>query len=242
MLLYVHDSIIVSDEKSFDDDTCEAVICTIAAEKTIIANIYRPPDTTSTSFKSLLTFLQLYISNKTENDHHDIIIMGDFNFPNINWKDITIQPKTKDQTLQCEQLLHFMSVNLSSQLVPEPTRKENILDLLLSNNDRIFSQIKTYNTPLSDHNLIKADLLFNPMIRRTQSRPPIFEPFSFRSADLHKTDNESLNRDLRSVDWATLQGLCEDDEKGDGFAELFRLVVLQLTLLHSPVQSHFLTQ
>ena len=234
MLLYVHDSIIVSDEKSFDDDTCEAVICTIAAEKTIIANIYRPPDTTSTSFKSLLTFLQLYISNKTENDHHDIIIMGDFNFPNINWKDITIQPKTKDQTLQCEQLLHFMSVNLSSQLVPEPTRKENILDLLLSNNDRIFSQIKTYNTPLSDHSIIKADLLFNPMIRRTQSRPPIFEPSSFRSADLHKTDNESLNRDLCSVDWASLQSLCEDDEKGDGFAELFRLVVLQLTLLHSP--------
>jgi len=161
--------------------------------------------------------------------------MGDFNFPNISWEDLTIQQnKTKDQTLQCNMLFNFMSENLTSQLVLEPTRKDNILDLLLSNNDRIFSQIKTYDTALSDHKLIKADLLYNPMVRRTKLCPPNFIPFTFRSIDLHKSNYDIINEELDVVDWEALQQLCEDDDNGDIFTELFRLVVLQICLLHSP--------
>jgi len=134
--------------------------------------------------------------------------MGDFNFPNISWEDLTIQQnKTKDQTLQCNMLFNFMSENLTSQLVLEPTRKDNILDLLLSNNDRIFSQIKTYDTALSDHKLIKADLLYNPMVRRTKLCPPNFIPFTFRSIDLHKSNYDIINEELDVVDWEALQQL-----------------------------------
>ena len=105
--------------------------------------------------------------------------MGDFNFPNINWDTHTVHhTHSRDHINQCEQLLSFMESNFLSQLVMEPTRNNNILDLLLTNNDRIFSQTKVFNTSLSDHNIVKSDLLFNPMVNRGPSKPPTFQPYT----------------------------------------------------------------
>ena len=241
VLLYVHDSIIVTDEIKFDDKICEGIICTIESQSMIIANIYRPPDATLASFNSILCFLKDYINSKTQLKHYDIIIMGDFNFPNINWETFNIDSTnySRDHISQCNNLMSFMSNIFLTQLVLEPTRINNILDLVLTNNNRIFNQVYNTDTKLSDHKLIKCELLFNPMSKNITSHAPNFEPHTFRSVNLRKADFTRINEQLNDVNWDELMNLCNENEDTDGtiFTELFEAVVLQICLINSPLKA-----
>ena len=82
--------------------------------------------------------------------------------------------------------------------------------------------------------IVKSDLLFNPIVKRGPSKPPTFQPHTFRSVNLHKADYEGINNDLSTVNWHELMSLCTDDDDGSEFTELFKLIILQICLLHSP--------
>jgi hypothetical protein len=85
VILYVMNSLPVTSVEAFDDDICEAVICSIKSINTTIASIYRPPNTKPQSFDNLLRFLQRQIQIMSNNHHSDVIIMGDFNLPGLKW-------------------------------------------------------------------------------------------------------------------------------------------------------------
>ena len=61
---------------------------------------------------------------------HDILLTGDFNFPQINW--VTVTPMHNDK-LTVEFLNCVLSNNLE-QLVVFPIREKNVLDLTLCKN------------------------------------------------------------------------------------------------------------
>ena len=52
VILYVHNSLPTSDVSTYDDDICEAVICTIKSINTKVASIYRPPGSTNSDLLS----------------------------------------------------------------------------------------------------------------------------------------------------------------------------------------------
>ena len=57
-------------------------MCLIESINTIVASVYRPPDTAQ-----LLTFLQKKIDDLSQNSRvPDIYITGDFNMPTIDWE------------------------------------------------------------------------------------------------------------------------------------------------------------
>ena len=60
-ILYIHDSIATTNEKSYDNGKCEVAICTAESEKTIICSIYRPPDAEDEYLRSSISFVQEYI-------------------------------------------------------------------------------------------------------------------------------------------------------------------------------------
>jgi len=63
--------------------------------------------------------------------------MGDFNYPKINWSTLDSDsdpPSTAVRDLILDNYLY--------QHVREPTRENNILDLIISSNESIFSDIK----------------------------------------------------------------------------------------------------
>ena len=120
-LLYIHEDLPISNEESFDEFYCQACICTIKPSNTIVASIYRPPDTPLENTNTVLNFLTSYIQKATAKQHMDIIIAGDTNLPGVNWDDLT----SRNTDYPAKALLSFMSEDLLSQYVTVPTRKDN---------------------------------------------------------------------------------------------------------------------
>ena len=84
---------------------------------------------------------------------NNVILAGDFNAPNINWNDLNIP----NGPTMSERLLDVACEHGFTQLVQEPTRKqgetENILDLVLTNNDKIISNVQIL-PGISDHDMV----------------------------------------------------------------------------------------
>ena len=235
VILYVHNTLPISDARTYDDNICEAVVCTINSINTKIAVIYRPPGSTREdvrSFESLLAFLQENLSPSEEDKYTEFIIMGDFNLPGIKWGDNTRNDKDNATSKLENMLLSFMENNLLSQYVSHPTRQKNILDLFLTNNPNLVLQTKCEETALSDHNVVSIQTVYDIRATKSNSKPN-FGNLTFRSLDLQKADFQHINSHLSSIDWDYLKSICSIEE----FPELFRLTVLQVCMEHCAPKS-----
>lgn len=63
VLLYSHANLPVSSCNTFDDGICRELFCKSETVKMFVSVIYKPPDTPSSSFSSLLDFMKTNISN-----------------------------------------------------------------------------------------------------------------------------------------------------------------------------------
>ena len=74
---------------------------------------------------------------------------GDFNTQDLKWTD--------DDATNCsptsERLLEVIEEHGLTQLVKEPTRKDNILDIVLTNNDEIVNNVRVV-PGISDHDMV----------------------------------------------------------------------------------------
>ena len=232
VLLYVHNQLPTSDIETFDDGTCESVICSLKSINTIMVSLYRPPNTPAHSFQGMLNFLQQYISKATQascNRHYDLIITGDFNLPNLTWHQNNYSADSSKPTESEDILIHFMEENLLCQYISQPTRHRNILDLFLTNNPNLVLQSNSTPTPLSDHNIVTVQSTYNLNSTKTNIKLPIPED-TFRGLNLFKADWDKINSHLESVVWEDIKSLCSADE----FPELLRLTVLQVCMLYTP--------
>ena len=200
VLLYVHNRLPVSNVVTYDDGCCEAVMCTLSSIDTILVTVYRPPATAQDNFSQLLKEVQQYLNKVMETKHHDIYITGDFNLPVIDWSTHTTdhtQGLTRGQT-PALQLFDFMGINFLTQVVTKPTRKDNILDLVLTNCPQYVTEVKCEETPISDHNIVTVTLGFDwrPSPAETEVNAPT-DPFSFHSLNCYEGDFMAMNEDLQ---------------------------------------------
>ena len=227
VLLYTHESIPITEFDKFDNQTCQMLICKCETSRMIICILYRPPEAPLASFKPVLETISSYISG---HDNYDLCLLGDFNFPCIDWNTLSIIPGATSITIQCmETFFDFMADHLLSQYILEPTRKDNILDLCLSNSPNLISHVSTCDTAMSDHRITDIMLSYNPCNPSTPS-PPDFNDVSFRCFDFNRTDFDSLNANLESINWKQLCELCLPEE----FPELMTLVLLQICEICCP--------
>ena len=244
VVLYVHDSLPVSNVTAYDDGTCEAVMGTLSSIDTILVNVYRPPTATDEKFTQLLGDVQQYLDITTRSKHHDIYITGDFNLPVIDWLSHTTDHSQGIQrgTEPAQRLLDFRGTNFLTQVVTKPTRESNILDLVLTNCPQYVTEVKCEDTPLSDHDIVTVTTGFDwRPTRQGQGAALPEDPFSFRSINHYEGDFEKMNEDLQKVNWQELAELCHQEEDDDGtqFMELLRLTVLQTALKHCPKRKLF---
>ena len=226
-LLYVHDQLVITETDHYEDRSNNMIMCYIKSSNTICATVYRPPGPDTPGFTKLLNQVQANIDTISENSTSpDIHILGDFNYPDLDWAvgDTGGDAQGKD-------LIEFMDRNFLTQMVDQPTRGRNTLDLVLTNVPRYITEVQVTPTPLSDHNIVKLQLGFN-MLEPKTAATAVLDPLSFRAVNYHKADYEAMNRDLNDVNWGNLWDLCDGDL--DSYLELFRLTVLQITLKHSP--------
>ena len=233
VLLYVHNGLPTSNVKTFDDSYCGGIVCEVKSLNAILITIYRPPSAPDSSFEKLLKFIQRTIDEITDNDEYrDIFFTGDFNLPEICW---SISEKYTPQTklsYSATLLLNFMEDHLLNQYVDKPTRGDNILDLILTNNSNIISHVQSMETNLSDHNIVKMQTTHN-LLKPQQKIPVKIPNHSFRSLNLKKSNFSEISEHLKTINWEELKSLCTPDE----FPELFRLTVLQVAALHSPLKT-----
>jgi len=117
--------------------------------------VYNPPNADSEYSQNLITFLQSIAADTTP-----LILMGDFNMPNISWSTLT------GSTYFSNQLCDLIFQHNLLQLVNCPTHIcGNILDLVITNYDNFISSVfvHPHNTGCitSDHYLISFIIPLN---------------------------------------------------------------------------------
>ena len=121
----------------------------------------------------------------------------------------------------CNCLMEIAQDNGLAQLVQEPTRKDNILDLVFTNNPTLFCNIKSM-PPLStqaDHNTVFADMTIKPKTAKQPARnvfkyhkanwPKIKEEISLLSNTILSKDTDITVQEMWNSIEEKLTGLIE---------------------------------
>ena len=88
-----------------------------------------------------------------------IVLCGDFNVPNINWNLVSPIVSTPVANPMCE----LFRDNYLYQLVTDPTRQDNVLDLVFTNRLDIVANVEVVdNLPFTDHDGLQFKLNISP--------------------------------------------------------------------------------
>uniref|UniRef100_K7EZ72 Endonuclease/exonuclease/phosphatase domain-containing protein n=1 Tax=Pelodiscus sinensis TaxID=13735 RepID=K7EZ72_PELSI len=174
--LYVKDNVESNEIKILNESTCSIeslwiVIPCSNNKKLAVGIYYRPPDQDSDTDIEMLR--EIREATKIKNS----IIMGDFNYPHIDWIHVTSGREAEIK------FLNGLNDCFLEQLVQEPTRGEAILDLVLSGvQDQV--QDITVTGPLgnSDHNIITFNI---PVVGRTPQQSSTLA-FNFKKGNYTK--------------------------------------------------------
>ena len=223
VLLYTHEDIPLSSREIYDDGICQALFTSYDAVKMCVATVYRPPNAPPSSFSKVLKFLANQIL-AIGDDSFQLNIAGDFNFPNIDWQSLSVSAgASSDTNDSANALLSFMSNNLLNQYVLIPTHESNILDLFMSNNNQLVTNVTTSSSEFSKHSLVDVMISTNPS---SIDKPNVnkFDENEFRSLDFNAADFDIISEELKKVDWEDLkESCCEQD-----FPVLFTETLFQI--------------
>ena len=126
--LYIQEDLVVTKSEAFDDNYCEVVTCSIDSIKTVLSCLYRPPDASDLSFFNALRSIEKFCEENSD-DSYDLMITGDFNFPQISWEDNRM---TAGGSRSQQRLLTFMEDHLLSRMSMLPLEKIRIVTLKTS--------------------------------------------------------------------------------------------------------------
>jgi len=91
---------------------------------------YRPPDQEEQIDEAF--YMQLQAAPQSQ----ALVLMGDFNHPDISWEDHTARQE------QSRRFLQSIDDNFLMKVVEEPTRKGALLDLVLTNKKGLVENVK----------------------------------------------------------------------------------------------------
>ena len=108
VVFFSHESLPLTDSlTNFSDETCQAVFCRFDTVKMAVVVVYRPPNSTVNSFRSVLRFLEECIT-QIDDDSFQIQILSD-------WESLIVHPhESRDSALE---LLHFIPLIFSLQTI-----------------------------------------------------------------------------------------------------------------------------
>lgn len=167
----------------------EVIIVQIMAHNPIkLCLVYNPPNCGFNYQQKLLTFLSDIMQSKG-----NVVIMGDFNVPDIRWP--TLSSDTDFSTQLCDLIFQYNF----TQLIESPTHVQgNILDLVITNSEEVVSDISVHKeeSPLikSDHYLVGFKVTSSPSNHQVDDEPVYFFDYS-------RGDYEGLNEYLYNIDF-----------------------------------------
>ncbi|CAM4498483.1 unnamed protein product [Lepidochelys kempii] len=148
----------------------------------VVGVCYRPPDQGDEVDEAF--FRKLTEATRS----HALILMGDFNFPDICWESNTAVHR------QSRKFLESVGDNFLAQVLEEPTGGDAFLDLLLTNRVELVGEAKMDgNLGGIDHELVEFRILTQG--RKVSSR--------IRTQDFRKADFDSLRERMARIPWGT---------------------------------------
>jgi len=178
------------------DIVCTDIFDPVTLNTFRLINIYSPPN-----FKDIENYSN-FLNYITElvNVQHSSIIVGDFNLPKILFDNFS--PSISTPTIE-KLFLEFTEANNLEQLIHFETRKNHTLDLLLTNEKSLISDINCLppfgtTEKKSDHNSFCFKILHSKTPKTTINRK-----------NFHKANYIEINNFLYSIDWLTLFKNCK---------------------------------
>ena len=143
--------------------SCELVLARLKVEHKpdlFFGSFYRHTNTDPSSIKALQKNLsELFQGTSMPN----LVLAGDFNLPDIDWADAYVKPAPqygKEANQSTIDMVHEFSLK---QVVEEPTRGRNILDLMFVSSPDLVERVEV-KPGISDHDDVIADLSFQPAV------------------------------------------------------------------------------
>ena len=191
-------SVIIKDSNAY----CDTLVIRIHKLNLLLITFYRPPKCPSSLFLQSLQLMKQTLNNFQEHDRkvHDVIIATDSNFPDIKWVNGTghIQPgrdhgHLSEDRLQASALLEFADELFLHQIITSPTRRNNILDLIFTNNTNIINdQTIICIEKLSDHYVIQLDMNYDNQVNKETRK----EKTNHSKTNLNKYDFQGASDEL----------------------------------------------
>ncbi len=183
VLLYIANSFRAVQHKLLEDISfSEALWCTVShgTKSTNIAVVYRTPGINLIEDLKLHNAINLF-------SQHNTIIMGDFNYANINWS-------AKDATGYDKIFFQAVQENFLYQHVREATRGDNTLDLVFSHHPDIIDEVEILE-PLgnSDHNLIRFKINVTSQVNKVAK--------SYNGRDYYRGKYNLMRQELQNINW-----------------------------------------
>ena len=124
-----------------------------------------------------------------------VIVGGDFNFPGWNWKDKVLKPDTSNPSIHYK-FADTLDDHGLIQMVEEPTRGPNTLDLILTNNPSRFP--RTVVIPgLSDHDVVFAEVDLQAATNKQKPRHiPLYRKANWDTMRLELGETYNKIKDL----------------------------------------------
>ncbi|MEL7079430.1 MAG: reverse transcriptase family protein [Cyanobacteria bacterium J06582_2] len=161
----------------------------------------------------------------------DIILAGDFNFPNARWSEglgkrpVGNSPESrmlKNLINTCDRYHLLQTINFGTRTTPGGN--SNTLDLLFTNNHQLIKHITHHKSSLSDHSLITCETGHNLSLNNNTNIPARPEN-SLKSFNYHNANFENISRLFHLIDWnQTLQNK-NSNEKLDIFLSKVQSIV-----------------
>ena len=177
-------------DKAFFSDSVWCQINLINDDKLLIGCVYRSPSSSSENNKNLSNLLER--CNNTGFSH--LVIMGDFNFPEICWKN---ECSNAGPNHPATLFLETVRENYLYQHVVEPThfrgdQNPNILDLIFTNEENVFENIEV-DAPVGKSHHAVLTFQINCYCENIQYEKEILL--------LNKGRYGDLNNELANIDW-----------------------------------------
>lgn len=192
----------------FETD-CEVLWCEMIipsqGSKFLVGVFYRPPSSDAAYLSELQKSLSLIDRSGT---NLPLLLLGDFNLPNITWGEV---PKCHDalSAVLCEVVDDYFL----QQMVSEPTRRGNILDLIFTNTPEFLMNINVCEgLGNSDHFSIEFD--WKIKLGSLKQTPRFVN--NFRTADW-----DGLKEDLVKIPWDTIYLMSSVDDVWEAWKTLF---------------------
>ena len=183
-ILY-RENIIVDEVKGVGKD-CELVMFKIQAWKTppiYIGSFYRPPSRDPAPISSLHADLEkIYNQSRIPK----LILAGDFNLPSINWDTCSVEDNPQYGWPVNNAMIELIEQFNLDQKVLKPTRKNNILDLILTTTPDCIHDVEVV-PGMSDHEAVTA--LCDTNVQTNKKKP--------RTVHIYRKANmEGIQKDL----------------------------------------------